>query len=418
MAIEQNLERDAKLLSYTMTRESQNGEVERYPEPIRTIAEDIKRRKRPITKSEKSTIIISWLSNSKIFPDQVYARKLIGRMNEIGDVTNIDDLLETKTIIPVTAADLDIRLGPVTFLWKSWLANGFVSIMASSSGEGKTTLAVDIVRRYIAKLPWPDGSPAVDRDMVVLWAEAEANQRSFKDKLDKWGMDKNKIYFPLEDSLGDFDLRDNGHCARLVEIASLPEVGLVVIDSLSGADSRAEKGVEESATIAWLARLARDLNKPILVTHHLRKKSVFEGDTITLDRLRGSSAIVQMARIVWAIDTPDPQSKQWKRLQVIKSNLSKFPDPIGFEINENTGVSYGLAPSAPEPERVIDQASDLLMDLLQRQPRAAKEVIEEFNQAGISQATMKRAKDKLKVVSRKDKDGWMWSLPAKTQYEL
>ena len=47
-------------------------------------------------------------------------------------------------------------------------------------------------------------------------------------------------------------------------------------------------------------RLARDTGKPVLCTHHLRKKGLQDGEAVTLDRLRGSSATVQTARLVWA----------------------------------------------------------------------------------------------------------------------
>ena len=65
---------------------------------------------------------------------------------------------------------------------------------------------------------------------------------------------------------------------------------------------------------------------------------------------------------------------------------------------------------------MIDKAVDLLRALLQDEPMPADQVKSEFDGAGISEATMKRAKERLGIISRKDKDGWTWSLPAVVDY--
>ena len=76
---------------------------------------------------------------------------------------------------------------------------------------------------------------------------------------------------------------------------------------------------------------------------------MFDGESVDLERLRGSSAIVQTARMVWALDTPDPQAKTWKRLQVVKSNLAAFPAALGLSVSAE-GVRFGLAPANPGPK--------------------------------------------------------------------
>jgi hypothetical protein len=189
------------------------------------------------------------------------------------------------------------------------------------------------------------------------------------------------------------------------------------VDSLSGADPTAEKSTEDAGNVNWLASLARDCQKPIQLTHHLRKRGMFDTEgVITLDRVRGMSTILQFSRLIWALDTPDLTNTDNKRLSVIKTNLGKKPDSIGITIGDD-GVTFGTAPEIPHTETVSDRAIDLLLALLADEPMRATTIEDEFKQAGISNAAMRRAKDRLKVISIKDRDGWKWSLPLKGQYD-
>lgn len=103
------------------------------------------------------------------------------------------------------------------------------------------------------------------------------------------------------------------------------DVCLGVVDSLWGTSQGNDRDAEIGLTTKWLAQQARDTGKPILLSHHLRKRGMFDLDEITLDRVRGSSTIVQTARLVWALDAPHPDAPERKRLSVIKPNLAAFP---------------------------------------------------------------------------------------------
>lgn len=326
---------------------------------------------------------------------------------------NPDELQpEPETQPNTTWADMDKVIGPVEWAWQGWLPKGMLTILAGESGAGKSAAALRVCGCYLKGDPWPDGSKFTGETGAVIWCEAEAAQALNLDRAKAWGLPIEKIYTPLSDPLADVKLDIPEHAAALAQKAMLPEVRLIVIDSLRGMHRGDENSSETMSTIKWLAELARDSGKEMILTHHLRKRSIFDGEGVELERLRGSSAIVQTARLVWALDVPDPQTKDVKRLQVIKSNLGKFPGPIGVTVNEK-GVQFVTAPEAPRVETKVDQAVDLLMALLQKGPLSAESVEKEFNDAGISIPTMKRAKSKLGIVSGKNKNGWFWSLPAR-----
>lgn len=116
---------------------------------------------------------------------------------------------------------------------------------------------------------------------------------------------------------------------------------------------------------------------------------------------------------MWAVDLPDPTQPNERRLAVIKSNLARFPSPLGFAVDE-AGLHFGTAPEPPRTETLLDKAIDLLRALPQSGPVPQEHIELEAKGLGISMRTVERAKAKLRVVSKKPigKEGWYWGLPA------
>ena len=307
-------------------------------------------------------------------------------------------------------SDLDGILGPLEWEWENWLAKGFLHILVGQTGEGKSRLALRVAATYLTDLGWPDGASYEGARGSIGWAEAEAGQAMNRDRARAMGLPTDNILSPLSNPLDDFRLSVPKHQAKLAALAMRPDVKIIVVDSLSGADPTAEKSTEDAKSINWLAALARDCQKPILLTHHLRKRGMLDTEgEVDLDRVRGISTILQYARVIWAIDTPDLTNKETKRLSVIKSNLAKKPKPIGFTINDT--IEFTDAPEKPRNETRVGQAADLLLALLEKEPKSAAEILDEFEQAGFSKSGLYRAKDALGVVSIRKEGRWVWSLP-------
>lgn len=317
-----------------------------------------------------------------------------------------------------TWADIAGVIGPITWAWDKWVANGMLHIVASEPGKGKSALCLRLAACYLMGKPWPDGAVFGGELGKVLWCEAEAGQAVNLERARNWGLPLDSLLTPLADPLEDLKLADAGHVRALEAMARREDVKLIILDSLRGLHSRDENSSEVMSVVHWLAELARDIQKPIILTHHLRKRGLFDiGEAPNLDRLRGSTAITQAARLVWALDTPDPMQEHLARLSVIKSNLAKFPEPVGMTIDEK-GVTFTHAPEAPKPESVADKAADLLLALLDDEPKPAAEIESEVQGAGISMISAKRAKARLGIVSIKKDDGrWYWSLPSRREYD-
>jgi hypothetical protein len=288
-----------------------------------------------------------------------------------------------------------------------------LTILAGEPGSGKSALALRLAAVYLKGDCWPDGITYTGDPGTVLWCESEAAQAVNLERARAWELPLERLLMPFADPLCDVQLDDQQHKGAIEKIARCDDVRLVIIDSLRGAHRRDENSSETITVVKWLAELARDAGKPVLLTHHLRKRGLLDrGDGVELERLRGSSAIAQTARLVWALDTPNQLEPNCRRLSVVKSNLACFPNPLGLIVDES-GVHFGPAPELPRQATVLDRAVDLLLALLSDGPKPAEEIQREVEEAGLSWVSAKRAKSKLGIVSVKPAGVWHWSLPAK-----
>jgi replicative DNA helicase len=312
-----------------------------------------------------------------------------------------------------TWADLDQEIGPIEWTWPGWLPVGFLTMIVGEQETGKSILTLRIVACFLRGDPWPDGKSFTGETGKVVWAEAEASQAMNLQRAKSWDLPIDNVLHPLSEPLEDVQLNDHRHRAAITALAQQPDVRLVVVDSLSGGHQEEEKSASGMIpTVKWMAELARDTGKQVIMTHHLRKRGVMDlNDRVTLDRVRGSSGITQMARMVWAVDAPNPSDPDKRRLSVIKSNLAPKPEPLGFTVDGGRLV-FGDAPEPPRQDTQLERAIDLLLTQLDSGPMPSTKLMEEATGAAISWNTMRRAKEHLGIIAKRDNGRWYWALPA------
>lgn len=319
-----------------------------------------------------------------------------------------------------TWRDMGARLGPLQWAWPHRIPDGMLTMLVAEQGRGKSCLCLRLAACYLRGDPWPDGAPYVGDLGAVLWCEAEASQGLNYNRATGWGLPVDRIISPLDDPLAEVLLQDPDHKAAIETWAHRPEVRLVIVDSLSGANMARENDAGMLHVTKWLASLAVDAGKPVLLTHHLRKRGLLDaGEGVTLDRIRGSSAITQAARSVLAIDAPDPAHADELRLSSVKNNLvgaSNAGPALGMAITAQGVTFTSDAPEPPREETAQDKAADLLLALLAKGPRRSLELQAEIENAGLSWDAAKRAKDKLHIVALRQTNmgdrhaAWYWSL--------
>ena len=349
----------------------------------------------------------SWLKKVEEhpLPDQANAEQLLRS-------DDVDQNIVASSLI--TWGDLNKSIDPITWAWPGWLPNGFLTMIVSESGAGKSNLLLRVFGTFILGMPWPDGSMFEGEVGGVLWCEAEGAQVLNLERAKSWGYPLERFFVPHKDPLQDFNFNDTSHRKALEEKIVLPEVKFAVFDSLRGMHIGDENSSGEMIRVVkWLSNLAKKSGKPIVVSHHLNKGLFSGSNGISLNQIRGSTANVQIPRSVWALDTPDMQNKDRKRLSIIKSNLCRFSNPIGLRITEE-GVVVGDAPASPITKTQTEKGCELLVELLKDGPKKQSDVEIELMKHTISKRTIHAIKKKIGCISKKvggSNGYWEWSLP-------
>jgi hypothetical protein len=264
------------------------------------------------------------------------------------------------------------ELEPVGWLWPGWIPRGMLSLLGAAPGAGKSLLALDLARRVIHGMAFPDGpdfdeldldgqrppgrapSPRAHQSFArgnVVYVDAEAVPQIQNERALAWGMDRNRLYLMLPaETYGMIDFGEEAEQQRLIALVYDIQPELVVVDSLSSISVRGENNVEDvRAMLGFLGAVAREFDLALLLIHHLRKRSPLAAlrapAPLGPDDLRGSTHITAMARSVLTLSTiqegPEPDRNGPRRLEVIKTNLSRYPSPLGVRfVEEGSGSSH------------------------------------------------------------------------------
>lgn len=332
--------------------------------------------------------------------------------------------------------ELAKTLQTVEWLWPGWIPRGMITLLGAVPGAGKSFLALDLARRLIHGLPFPSALPSPSHGEgsvgeVVIYVDAESIPQLINQRAQAWQMDTSRLYLMLPHPTGDpldmLDFARQQHRDRLVEMVFTLHPQLVIIDSLSSITCKGENNIEDvRAVLGFLNLLAQDFKIGLLLIHHLRKAAGFQTKQwdISIDDFRGSSHIIAMSRSVMGLSVvqtgPEPDRNGPRKLEIIKTNLGPYPDPLGFEFAplHPAGVllRWGSAPRSYEEPTSQDKCSAWLADLLSNasEPLRPSEIIELGESEGFSRASIYRARELLgsqieNTQGRKNRSNtWKW----------
>lgn len=328
----------------------------------------------------------------------------------------------------VTLQDVADAAPQINWVWEPWVARGYLSVLVGEPGIGKTNIAMRLAGSCITGMPWPDGTPAPSQHSRILWIDTEQGRTIAAEAATKMGIPKEQIPIAIADPSDVFSevSLDNADHIQLITweiVANQPD--LVIIDSLGAAHSRDENSATKmTPLLKKLASLARNRDVAILAIHHINKGDPKDtSGELTLNRIRGSNTIAYHARTIMALDHPTRWPEGTNRFHLLKSNLSKKPDPLAYQIEED-GVHFVAAP-APDalgggftPTREVGRVTEAvnwLEDFLSSGPKPSALVLEAASKAGFPEITVRRAKDRSgHIASRKTKDGWVWEIGEET----
>lgn len=308
------------------------------------------------------------------------------------------------------------QVSATEWAWMQWIPKGYLTMIAAQPGKGKSYFCLWLAKIFIRGGVLPNGTTYTPKQGgKILWCDTEGAQGMTLERAASIDLPLEDILAPLENPFDPVNLGNLEHRKRLEMLCGRDEIQIIVIDSLSGAHSKKENDSGEMKEILiWLQSVAQRTNKPIICTHHFNKLN-FQDALPNIDKVRGSSAIIQFFRSVISIDCPDVMTPERKRLAVIKANLCMTPEMLGFEIADGgREIIFMDAPDAPKKETAIGNATVWLANFLTEE-KLQTDVEDAAKKAGISEKTLRRAKKSLgvKSTSRYDhftkKKTWYWS---------
>jgi hypothetical protein len=334
-----------------------------------------------------------------------------------------------------TLRDLASGRRSVDWLWPGWIPRGTLTLLAAAPGTGKSLVALDLARRIIAGLPFPDGwlreevvracssggtpqlpeGVALPEGAAVLLVDAEGPLSVLEERARAFEIDVSRLHVMMPRGSSIFNLASPPQLKLLTCTIRDLRPSLVIIDSLGAALPGGEslpKGLH--ALLSVLPRLAAATNVPILVVHHLRKRTYAArfaaARPVSPDDLRGSSHIVAVARSILALspvtpfpllpDTPEPPAA--RRLEVIKSNLCRRPPPLGLLIESDDAgfpvLHYTGPITTPPPlSGQVELCARWLLDHLAAagEPLRPAAILQAAAEEGFSRNTVHRARHAL-----------------------
>jgi hypothetical protein len=334
----------------------------------------------------------------------------------------------------------DVPMKRVDWVWPLRLARGKVTIISGDPGVGKSQIGIDAAAR-VTRQPgtWPDGDePAPSGSVIILSAE-DAIGDTIHPRLMAAEADVTRVHIiravtDARENRRTFNLqRDLDQLEQL--IAEIGDVILVQIDPIS---SYMGEGIEGNAmtsvrpVLEAVAAMAERTNVAVMLIHHPPKHATGKA----LNAFSGSLAFVAAARMAFIV-VPEEETER-KLLLPVKTNLGTMAGGLGYYIKETSvgrasksgsiKTSYiewdedPVAISAnealrkangPQEPSKLERAKGLLREELADGPADGNELIALANELGISERTLRKAKDELRVKSVRTgfQGGSEWQLP-------
>jgi putative DNA primase/helicase len=329
----------------------------------------------------------------------------------------------------------EIQIKPINWLWKGRIARGKVSMIAGDPGLGKSQLSISIAAIVVNGGFWPVDKTSCEQGKVIFLSAEDAADDTIVPRLKAVKADINNVY--IIDAVLDVDATGNqiskqfnlGTDLNRLDsmLTSLGNVALIIIDPITAylGDSDSYKTSDVRALMAPLSKLAEKHNVAIVCISHLNKARTNDA----LSRVTGSLAFVAAVRAAFVV--VKDKIDQNKRLMLpLKNNIGNDQTGFAFTLEnsviddqietsricwspESVSITASEALSAQEgsdQKSALEEAEEFLCDLLVNGAVPATKIKRASDAAGHAWATIRRAKDNLKIKPKKIGTEWQWEL--------
>jgi putative DNA primase/helicase len=334
-------------------------------------------------------------------------------------------------------------MSAIQWFWPNRFALGKVGIIAGLPDEGKGQLLCYMIAKATGSDPeWPCGEGRAPQGNVVLLTAEDDISDTVAPRLEAAGADRGRveIIHMVRDKDKDrmFSLVSDLELLRQ-KIIEIGNVILVLIDPISAylgvGKIDSFRTTDVRAVLGPVVALATEMAVAVIGIMHFNKKVDV---TNALLRISDSLAFGAIARHVYAVI--DDEENERKLFVKGKNNLApKQAEALAFNFGarevgrdrktgENIMAPYVIwypqhvdvtateamhAANESKSPAARDGAKNFLANMLRSGPVPIKELEEAAKANFISRATLRRAKDELKIIAEKTglKEGWTWKLP-------
>lgn len=330
--------------------------------------------------------------------------------------------------LPITWLD-QVQPEQLQWFWQSRIPRGCITLLVGDPGQGKSALSLHLAAVLSRGWMLPGDQQAHDIGTVMIVAHEDPVAQVLVPRLEAAGADRAKVAhlktpctFP-------------GGIPLLEETLVSCKAKLVIIDPIAAyLDSKLNgfSDQELRSALAPIQQMAERTGAAIVVVAHMNKGSGRQG----LYRVGGSIALVGQARSALLV-APDPQNPDTTRvLAPLKQNLTKAAPSLAFSLVDTPNgcprIEW-IGESKLTAEQLLSQderskkdpqamknACDALRAILAGGPLPAVDVEEQLEASGVTEATMKRARKRLRIVAeRRGGVGaagkWWWRLPTEDE---
>lgn len=324
------------------------------------------------------------------------------------------EILQSKEIIFLR----DVEEQETKWIWYPYIPLGKVTMIQGDPGEGKSTLAINLLAHLSSGRKFPDGEKCCPAGFPVIYQNAEDGLAdTIKPRFRIAGATMSNV-ISIDESKEPLAMTD----VRLVELIQDFHAKVLVLDPLQaylGDHVDMHRANEIRPVLAHLAYIADKMQCAIILIGHMNKasgmKSIYRG--------LGSIDITAAARSVLTVAS-DPKHPENRVILQVKNSLAKMGDPVAFTLDEDGKFQYlgeyevnteNLL--SAEPVRVssqIEKAEKLILEWIEKEhPLYIKDIYDIADSEDISKRTLLRAKDRLGIEAVHTPQGWIWKKPEK-----
>jgi len=220
--------------------------------------------------------------------------------------------------VEYSLADIDEQDKSINYIG-GMFPKGKLSAIVGDSSVGKTSVLAAVSLTITDGDVFLQGNKSIAKNNgKVLFVDTDAGVDTFKRKVIDFCGSPERFILPKESGcLPSFS--STLYKNSIVECITEYQPDLVLIDSFAGFLGVNENSCDVIPCLRWLADIARKNNVAVAFTHLTNGLEKAEG-RITLNCVRGFSAIYQIPPIIWGIDVLPGDSK-YRKLYQIKNNL-------------------------------------------------------------------------------------------------